>query len=194
MVRTFVAIEVSEAVKELALGTIRELTPMAGDYRWAEPKNLHVTTNFLGEIPDQGLSGVTRCLVEALADIDRFVMEIGGIGAFPDLNHPSVLWAGIAQGREDLMALQSELQAALSARLSDDLGLPDDRYEYNPHLTLGRANGESAWTKELLDRLSVRESESNERAMMEVDRVTLYTSRLEPTGPIYTPVESLSLC
>ena len=188
-IRTFVAAEVSGAALGLASKRIKQLSPIAGDYRWEEPENMHLTLNFLGDVQEREVPDICMHVKRAVAGINEFAIEFGGLGAFPRLDRPRVLWLGVGEGREKLLALQ----AALTKRLDDEMGFPPDRNDYCPHLTLGRANRSSAWTSELMERLQADSEGKPETATSFVDEVIVFSSHMERGRPTYTPMSTIEL-
>ena len=71
-IRTFVAAEVSGAALGLAAKTIKQLEPMAGDYRWEDAERMHLTLNLLGDIHDREVPDVCRCVEKAIAGVNEF--------------------------------------------------------------------------------------------------------------------------
>lgn len=188
-IRTFVAIEVSGAAQSLAAKTIKELSEYAGDYRWEYDANFHLTLNFLGDVHEKEIPDVCRCVEKAVAGINEFAVEFSGLGVFPRPDRPRVLWLGVTEGREKLMALQ----AVLTKRLDDEMGFPPDRNDFCPHLTLGRANRSSAWSRELVQRVSDPLTAKTTSATSYVDEVIVFSSHLDKGGPTYTPMATIEL-
>ena len=188
-IRTFVAVDVSMAVQSLADKTIDELRPIAGDYRWSQNENLHLTTNFTGDIHEHEVPELCACIKKACSGFSEFALEFGGLGAFPRPDRPRVLWLGVQEGREEMR----ELQRALAERLFDDMGFPPDRNDYSPHLTLGRLNHSNGWKPELLKRLNGEDEDAQPTATCFVDEVIVYSSFREKHGPTYTPMATVEL-
>jgi 2'-5' RNA ligase len=186
-IRTFVAAEISGAALGLAAKKIKQLSPIAGDYRWEEPENMHLTLNFLGDIQEKEIPDVCMHVKRAVAGVNEFAIEFGGLGAFPRAERPRVLWLGVEDGRDKLLALQ----AALTKRLDDEMGFPPDRNDFCPHLTLGRANRSSAWSGELLGLLN--DDSRPETATSFVDEVIVFSSYMERGRPTYTPMSTIEL-
>src|SRR5207344_3659032 len=65
--------------------------------------------------------------------IAPFDLTLAGTGAFPESGAPRVLWMGVEQGKDGLMAVEREVSARLSG-----LGIPREERPFNPHLTLAR--------------------------------------------------------
>ena len=59
-------------------------------------------------------------------------LTVTGLGVFPNLRHPNVLWTGIEDPAGALVRLQTELSAALAWFVEPE------RRRFEPHLTLAR--------------------------------------------------------
>jgi len=128
--RLFTAIDISAEVRENLRAFVARLKPLA-KLSWSPVENLHITTKFIGEWPEQRLDEMKRALtiVPAPGEID---VSIQAIGWFPDEHRPRVLWAGVEAG-ETLSAL-----AAATDNATGRLGVAREARPYSPHLTLAR--------------------------------------------------------
>jgi len=129
-VRLFVAIDIPPEVKARLRIFIEGLRPMA-KLSWSQVDNLHVTTKFIGEWPQERLEE----LKETLAQVPKpgsVNLAVRGLGWFPNSRNPRVFWAGIDAGAS-LETLAGDLDRRLAA-----LGVPVERREFHPHLTLAR--------------------------------------------------------
>ena len=106
-----------------------------------------------------------------------------GIGVFPNVRRPRVIWAGLEGQLEALVNLQQELDARLA-----DLGFARETRAFKSHLTLGRVKGKiaSGRMRAAIDELKEFESES-----FEINQVILFKSELRPTGAVYTRVHQI---
>lgn len=103
--------------------------------RWVRPEGVHLTLKFYGEVEAKRLKDLQAVLTEAATAADPLTFTLAGIGAFPNLTRPRVIWAGLAG---DIAALK-RLQAAVEAASLRYGFAPEDK-PFNPHLTLGRVN------------------------------------------------------
>ncbi len=131
--RTFVAVfpppEVQEALHRAALAL-----PGGGGFRLTEPRNIHLTLKFLGDVPDDDLKRAMQALGRAREGRERFWVATSGFGAFPSEHKARVLWAGVGEGSERLRDLAGDAQHVL-----EEAGFGREARPYVPHLTLGRA-------------------------------------------------------
>ena len=183
MKRLFIAVDLDgrtrAAVAQIA-ATLRERTPFAapaGTIRlrvtWVPADRLHLTVEFLGEVESDVEQRTTAVLGEPIP-IAPFDLSFDGLGMFPESGPPRVLWLGIGGGLADLKRLHVSLRERLSLAA-------DSRDGFNPHLTLARFR-DRARRSDLREIAGVKAFAGPCR----IDRVTLYESRLSPSGPAYT--------
>ena len=186
--RLFVAIEIEEPVVERVVQLSDELrrrvhtrAPSAR-LTWIPRDRLHLTVRFIGEVDELRFDEIRGALAPAL-DARAFDMMLEGAGAFPKHGPPRVLWAGIAQGETELIALEQEVSARLRR-----CGLPPEVRPYRPHLTLARVrDARGLRTDTLFDGLDGTLGATTVRA------ITLFQSRLSPTGTAYLALQSTDL-
>ena len=131
--RAFVAVfpppEVQEALYRAALAL-----PEGGGFRLTEPRKIHLTLKFLGDVPDDDLKRAMEALERARGGREPFEVATSGFGVFPSERKARVLWAGVGEGSERLRDLAGDAQRAL-----EEVGFGRETRPYVPHLTLGRA-------------------------------------------------------
>ncbi len=178
MIRTFVAVEVSESVRGQAVELVRRLKPCPVKVGWVEPAHMHITLKFLGEQTDEAVADICRAVREGAATVDPFEFGCVGAGAFPSLERPRTLWLGVTEGLAQLQGLHAAVDAALAR-----LRFPRDRQRFLPHLTIGRVREGGAGLRALAEGL--RKLQDFEGGTTIVDEVTVFSSELRPTGPVY---------
>jgi len=131
--RVFLAIEVPGAVREALSGPLTALEPLRDVVRINAIERIHLTLHFLGHLPRSDVEQLQPALAPVVGRHQRVRLTAEGVGAFPDLRRPRVLWAGIAGADlPKLMALQTDMGDALRTA---GLTLED---RFHPHLTLAR--------------------------------------------------------
>jgi RNA 2',3'-cyclic 3'-phosphodiesterase len=178
-IRTFIAVDIGEAVRQKVVALQERLARTTNDVKWVEPSNLHITLHFLGEVDQIDLVPICRIVKEQAQALPPFTLELTGLGAFPTPRRPKILWAGIADGADDLKRLHGLLEAPLL-----ELGCyrREDR-AYSPHLTLGRLADEDrngAWASILTKHADWHGGAAT------VDEVLVMSSELGRDGPIYS--------
>jgi len=183
-VRTFIAIEIKNTDVLRKLVEIRDyiLTSNA-ELKPVEDENIHLTLRFIGEIP----SSLVRAVCTEISSIkaEKFDIHVKGIGAFPSLLRPRVVWAGVEEGSDKLR----ELYMLVENRLRK-LGIPREREEFIPHITLARVKGYRNIDK--LVKL-IGELINTDFGFTLVDEVFVKKSVLTPSGPIYSNICSVKL-
>jgi 2'-5' RNA ligase len=131
--RLFTAIEISDEVKNNLRILLERLRPAAklAKLSWTRVDNLHITTKFIGEWPEDRFEDMKRAL-SSVGSPGAIPVRVSGIGWFPNARNPRVLWAGV-HAEEPLKSLASATDAAVHA-----IGVAREDREYSPHLTLAR--------------------------------------------------------
>jgi 2'-5' RNA ligase len=194
MMRAFLAVEVSEVVAERAEAVIERLRASGvSDVKWVRPHHFHLTLKFLGETRRSDLLTLSEALREVASRMVPFTLELTGVGAFPSLRRPQVVWLGAAGG-EALASLAAATEDACAA-----LGWTREEKAFHAHLTLGRVRTRQRGkpnrlqvNTEALTRALERESGAA-AGETRVERVVLVQSQLQPGGPVYTILESFPL-
>jgi 2'-5' RNA ligase len=132
---------------------------------------------FLGEVSEDKIPVITEAIRTAIKDVEPFDIHVRGVGVFPSLRYIRVVWAGIAEGRDHIIAIQQNLDREL-----EKLGFKPER-EFVPHLTLARVK--TARHKEKLAML-VERMVNEEFGVTHARAIELKQSKLTPKGPIYT--------
>lgn len=191
-VRTFLAVPIPPDVRD-DLGRIEDgFVSHASALKWVNPDLLHITLRFLGPVPAARLEAVAEAAGRAAREARVFSLRLSGLGAFPSLRAPRVVWAGLAPGpgHLDLQHLHAVLEATLK-----EAGFPPEERPYAPHITLAR-------TREDISRDDREGVAASLEAIMArsmpihtfvVDRLIVMRSDLRPAGPIYTPIATYPL-
>ena len=182
--RLFVAAPVAPALEE---GINEILVKMAGyrGIRWVSKAQLHVTLRFIGDFEESELPKMEEGLKTAALSEEPFEAEIGGLGAFPKLERPRVLFVPVLKGVEGFSRLERKLTVLLGV-----LGVKPDEKKYHPHLTLGRVR-EKEDPREAVRALRVVCASGWEP--WKVDRFILFKSQLAPGGSVYTRLREFEL-
>lgn len=132
--RVFLAIEVPNGVREALNGPRNALQPLGEALRINPVEQTHLTLHFLGHLPRTDVEHLPQALAPVVSRHPRFRLTAQGMGAFPGIGRPRVVWAGIAGADlPRLIALQTDLGEGLRS-----VGVTvEDRF--HAHLTLARA-------------------------------------------------------
>jgi len=177
MTRTFIAVEIDSAIRSRAEELIILLRAAEADVKWVEAQNLHITLQFLGEVPEQLVAGVCKAVEQGAAQVRPFDLEVGCAGAFPNSNRPRTLWIGANAGSQQM----AELHEFVALELAE-LGFQDEDRRFQTHLTIGRTR--SGKNVAELGRLLKQHADFN-AGRMRVEKATVFSSSLQRGGPIY---------
>ncbi len=149
-----------------------------------EPKNIHATIKFLGNISDDKLSDVKRAIQKAASVVDPYDAHVEGLGAFPKPHYIRVIWAGVMNAKNETRAIHQQLERELR-----ELGFACD-HDFTPHLTLARVRSGQK-RDELASRL--RELSDVKFGTSRIGAIELKESKLTPEGPIYRTLERFDI-
>lgn len=179
--RCFVAVGVSDDVRTRLETVTERLRSAVSNVKWVEPHNYHLTVKFLGQIPRGLIPSVSQGLKAASERSFSFSIELQGIGAFPDIRRPRVIWAGIASGTGEFRKLWEAVEEELSHR-----GFEREPKGFSPHLTLGRIRHPGASAPQFAE---LARSSQDSLGKIEVNELLLMESHLSPKGPEYRVLE-----
>jgi 2'-5' RNA ligase len=188
-IRSFIAIELPEEAKEGLAKLKKELERDEHKFvKWVNPRGIHLTLKFLGNIPSKQVAEITEAIEGAAQGISPFHLEIGGLGAFPSLKQVRVLWVGISGEVEKLSRLQQNIDSALAA-----LRFAKEERSFVPHLTLARIRqGASPLERRSFGEL-VGSTTFEDKYHVTVESISLMRSQLTPAGAIYTRLSLVGL-
>jgi len=149
------------------------------------PGHHHITLQFLGET-DADTAGRLREDFRALAGIAAQPCVLKGLGAFPGIRRPRVIWCGLDADIEALRRAQRAVEDITSRH-----GFPREIRPFSPHLTLARVRGEGKAPVELGRYLA--DNAATVYGETRFDRIVLFKSDLKKEGPIYTALEEVPL-
>jgi 2'-5' RNA ligase len=173
----FVSLAVPEAVKARMAETqerFRRLLP-GSNLRWTRHEQFHLTLRFLGAVEAQKVGAMEHELRLAVASFPAFVLTAGGIGCFPNPRRPRVLWVGVSDPGDRLLALQGAVES-----VAGSYSIEPAEKRFTGHLTLARIQLLSAEENRRLSDLAASCSEP--LGTWDVRTVDLMRSELSPKG------------
>ena len=124
--RVFVAVDLPKEVKDELYRIQKLINPKLAKIKWVPKKNLHLTLKFLGEV--ENIDEIHERLSKI--KLKSFKVNLGSIGAFPNLKDIKILWADIKPDKEIIN---------LQQKVDEELFQFSDKYQkFSSHLTLGR--------------------------------------------------------
>ncbi len=182
LVRCFIAVDIdNQDITSRIVNFQKELISNGLRAKIVESENLHITLRFIGEIPPILVDSIRRELKNV--NFNTFSIYLKGVGGFPSLLRPRVIWIGVAEGAEELINLNHSINGVLSK-----LRLPSRKERFHPHLTIARVKA----PLNNRTRLILEKSKDLEFGRMIVKDFKFMRSQLTPSGPIYTVIEKYS--
>lgn len=179
-IRSFIAFDIqNQGIINRIAAAQKLLMQTNADLKLVEPKNIHITVRFLGAMnPD---------MVDKVYDVMKkinfapFNIQLQGLGVFPTVNYPRVVWAGITLGAEQLRSIFEQLEPMIH-----ELGFAPEPNGFNPHLTIARVR--SGTNKQRLVDFVTKQSEY-EFGNIKANCLRLKKSQLSEMGPTYTTLK-----
>ncbi|MGC8831918.1 MAG: RNA 2',3'-cyclic phosphodiesterase [Thermoproteota archaeon] len=175
MVRLFVSMDVEDENVSKRISEIqRRMFETRADLKPVDAKILHLTLFFIGDVHESMVNRIS----ESLSTVKGAPVEIElrGLGAFPTVSQPRVVFAKVGGGAVELVERARQVSEALSR-----VGLKMNE-EFSPHLTLARVR-----SRMNIDRLILFIKSNGDILIGETltSRLRLKKSTLTPRGPIY---------
>ncbi len=186
-IRTFIAVFASERINNNISRLVDRFAAVnKKQVNWIPLDNLHVTLNFVGEIPDRDIPEFCRDAKAVIEKFEPFELTLGGLDGFPSLESPRTLWVGAEQGGEEMEAMSREITKFLR-----DWSLGKSRFDFQPHMTIGRIK-KGAECPDELSQLVYRFRNHN-AGSCHVDKAVICSSTFEGGRPQYAPMATIEL-
>ncbi len=196
--RAFVAIELPEEIKRQLLNAAERLRQARIRASWVKAESMHVTLRFLGDIGERDADLLIAHVEPRFAEAQPVALSVRGIGAFPNLRKPSVVWAGVGPAEETLESVHGIAESGALA-----IGQKAEGRSFHPHITLARVReGEGPKSHAVgpasrasVDKLAglIERERETEFGAFTATSVSLFSSELTPQGPIHTRVKEFRL-
>ena len=189
LLRTFIAVEIPPHVQKKIQQETEPLRKAIASslVRWVPTQNVHLTLKFLGDVSSASVNILTQMLSVEADSCPVFDITMSGLGSFPSLRRPRVLFIGI-QAPAELEALYRGIESACAR-----LGYESEARGFNPHLTIGRIKQDISASDQHKVRHALEETKIDSLGTARVNSVHLYKSELKPTGSVYTQIFSAPL-
>jgi len=188
--RTFIAIALPPAALDALSQMVRQFRagPSGEVCRWADLATVHLTLRFLGDTETTLLSRVYAASDCAAREALPFALDIAGLGCFPNMRSPRIVWAGVRDSSASLAPLVERLERELQA-----LGFEPERRRYHPHITLGRVR--SRVERDQVEELgrAIADWPADTTTRVSVRDIIVFGSELTPSGPIHTRLHTSPL-
>ena len=188
LLRAFIAVEIPLHLRQAVCGATSDLQKeIKSLVRWVPKENMHLTLKFLGDVAPSNVDMLTQMINAEAGLFDCFDLHLNGLGSFPSLKRPRVIYIGI-QAPAVLEALHRGIESA-----SRRLGYESEDRGFSPHLTIGRVKQNITATEQQAIRRALEGTQVDALGTARIDSLHLYKSDLKPTGSIYTRLFSAPL-
>lgn len=189
--RLFVGIPLDEEARRGVEKVVKKLKRGHWPVRWEKPEKWHVTVAFLGndKLALKSLASLSSAVKRGVRGIEPFEIRLKGLGSFPDLVLPRVVWLGLKGDLKSMARIYKGVREELRK-----LKLEFDEKPFRPHVTLGRVSKEAKRKQRLeLGKYLQKHREMKILQQWRVDRVVIYESRLKPSGSEYKELKEIVL-
>jgi len=197
--RTFIALELPKPIQwqigqqQQHLQEALKTANLQRTVRWVAPHRMHVTLRFFGETTEEQAQSLANALERAIDGHSPFDLALAGLGCFPTMRQPRVIWIGLRGAVQPLQTVQSRIE-----QIAQDAGFAPDRRVFSPHITLGRvprrANRQDAQRLgDVLQAVAADMPTDPAQDPFHANRIVLFRSDLRPDGSVYTPLAHITL-
>lgn len=184
-IRAFVALKLPENIISSVKLIQEDLKLYRFPVRWVRPEKLHLTIKFFGEIAEADIKKIGAAMNNCAVSYAPLSLSARGVGVFPSIARPRVIWAGISGEASSLLELRNDLEKRF-----EKIGFKKEDRPFKGHLTLGRFR-ERADSVKLVEAL--KKVRSFESGMFVAGELYLFKSDLRKEGPVYTELLNVPL-
>jgi 2'-5' RNA ligase len=184
-IRSFIAIEIPGDLRAKIETIQKELQNKKADVKWVLPGGIHLTLKFLGEITAREVESISNILDSIIPSWKAFPLRIKGVGCFPSIRNPRIIWLGIDEGASMVSTLQKAIE-----RSAIEQGFSAEDRPFRPHLTLGRVRSKRGLEYLIQAIENLREVEVG---TFKAQEVSLFRSDLKPSGAVYTQLRGFRM-
>ena len=177
-IRAFIALELPTVIIRWLDDVQRGFKSSGLGAKWVKPENIHLTLKFLGNIDSGAVDDIDKAMTEAVKGCAPLSLTARGVGVFPGLKRPRVVWVGLGGNIQPLFAMQCRLEEHLAA-----IGFAKEKRPFKGHLTIGRFRQDV--NPHAISRI-IQEHANLETEPFTAYRIILFQSDLQPAGPVYS--------
>ena len=183
-IRTFIAIDTPAEFKPEISNLQQQLIQSHADVRWEHENKFHITLKFLGDVKEKILPGLLTHLDTILSEYSPLHLTYRGVGCFPNLRYPKIVWVGAENNDGKLLELRTTIEDELIS-----FGFQREKNQFTPHITIGRVRSERG-TQDLISTL---EKLTLEPRTFLITEIVVMKSVLKPSGSEYEPLSIIHL-
>jgi RNA 2',3'-cyclic 3'-phosphodiesterase len=183
-IRAFFAIDTSNENKEKIFEVQNTLKDFESDVKWESKEKFHITLKFLGDIEEAILKEMTNDIRNEVKGFGNFGLQFGGLGCFPNIKFPRVIWIGSKSEDDKIFKLNDKVEF-----ITENYNFPRERGKFHPHITLGRVKGNKG-----LDYITdaIKQSKFNNINGI-ANEIIVVKSTLQKSGSVYSIIDKISL-
>ncbi len=185
MTRLFIALPIDGGIRDALQPSYEFLCGYENFLKPVAPANYHITVKFLGECEGNVATAIESTFLEITAPSGEIEFTLAGIGAFPDVKKPNVIWAGLRTDAAKMAIIHKNVE-----KFTANFRFREEKREFTPHLTIARMKNGRKVAGDLLK--FMEKNRDTEFGASSFKRLTLYSSRLTPQGPVYTELKSIT--
>lgn len=175
-IRAFLSIGIEDTNLLTRITHIQEqLDRQAAKMKLIEQKNIHFTWRFFGDTPLSKIEDIHQELLKL--KFEQIPIQISGVGAFPNIRKPRVIWVGVSQNIAKVRELKQ-----MTDELLKNLSYSIEKKKFIPHATIARI-------RTINDRIQLFENLKSIAGeyvgTMTVTSIRMTKSTLTQSGPIY---------
>ena len=178
-IRSFLAFELPLEIEAIVTRVSDELKQSSLDAKWVEPGNIHLTVVFMGDIEPDKIPTIREEVGKVCLTYGAFDISLKGLGCFPHIRKPRVIWVGLDGNLERMSLFRDTLQERLVP-----FGIKEEKRSFKPHLTLGRFRKPRRMDSEEIELFSRYGDVTS--PVCSLKELVLFRSELKPGGARYT--------
>jgi len=183
--RAFIALRLPENILSSINKIQEDLKQYRLPVRWVRPENIHLTLKFFGNINESETEIIGIAMCDCAGCCSPLALSAKGIGVFPSVVRPRVIWAGFSGQISLLLSFQDALEKRL-----EKSGFKKEERPFKGHLTIGRFK-DRVNSEKLIEAL--RKHEDFNTDLFNAGEIILFKSDLLPAGPVYTELLKVPL-
>jgi len=186
MPRLFIGLPVDDSVITSLREVLDHLSEFDPVLKTIAPNNLHVTLKFLGETDEDTCSSIVSLFSDIKIIKSHIPFDLKGLGAFPDITKPGVIWCGIKTENSKIEGIQKAVED-----FTGEFGFERDKRKFSPHLTLARVRRNQTVPGRL--KTYLKSNLEKDFCSSSFRRLVLFESTLTDSGPVYRELDSIEL-
>jgi|GEM_PF-1425847 len=158
-----------------------------GPMKWTKRENLHVTLRFFGNISQGDVLEIEAILRGLCGSFQHFRLDASRLLFFPNLERARIVGFKADDESRQIFELEKQIRERLA-----QFGKPPDTRPFHPHFTLARVDALSPGDRNIFRGL-ISERGGPKLPEWMAREVTLFESRLQAGGSVYTPIAKFPL-